>query len=637
MKVVISGMGAHCALGGSINELWEGIEQGNSGIGPINRFDVTPFETKLGGMVPGGDLIESDEKRLLSYAIKAADEALHQANINDKSIVSLVLGTSNGVQGSKIYNVSYSLVDELNLGGLVITVSTACTSSSHAIGFAADLLRKGHAGIVLAGGVDILTRDIFAGFFSLGLLSKTPCSPFSNSLGTTLGEGAAFVVMESEESAKRRGIQPLAVFMGYGISADAFHDTQPDQSGAGVAKAIINSLGNSNLKPGDIDYLNAHGTGTAANDSAEWRGIQRALADHSNKLPISSSKSFYGHAQGAAGVLEAVTTIIAMQHHVIPPTLNYTRPRPFSPVDPVASDRPRPFDNRIFLSTNSGFGGVNSALVFGREDDTHQPQKVSPRLISVLGYGSNMDEDYISRYIPYEDLRGIDLSAKLLAGVIAMILNNAGIEFRSNECDNIGLFVGLDHLSAESLDALDNSIKLRGIKHLSASAFTRLVINYPAGVCCRLFGMKGPVAAIAAKPDNGMTALCLGADFISMRDDTDLMIVASVDEWEQDGEKQAGAFGFLLKAGDEQSPIRLKGWSISRNFDQATEEALKMAGLNTSDISSLNVTSSPGKPGLFTLIDTIEKMKDTNQQFSLIGSERDLNCMGMNFIIENKY
>lgn len=637
MKVVISGMGAQCALGSSIKELWDGIEQGNSGIVPIQRFDVTPFETKLGGMVPGGDQIETDEKRLLSYALKAANEALHQANINDNSLVSLVLGTSNGVRGTKIYSVSYSLADELNLGGLVITVSTACTSSSHAIGFAADLIRRGHAGIVLAGGVDILTRDIFAGFYSLGLLSKTPCSPFSNSLGTTLGEGAAFVVIESEESAKRRGIQPQAVFMGYGITADAFHDTQPDQSGTGVAKAIINSLGNSNLKPSDIDYLNAHGTGTAANDSAEWRGIQRALADHSIKLPISSSKSFYGHAQGAAGALEAVTTIIAMQHHVIPPTLNYIRPRPFSPVDPVASDRPRPFDNRIFLSTNSGFGGVNSALVFGREDVTCQPQKVSPGLISVLGYASNMDEDYISQYIPYDELRGIDLSAKLLAGVIAMILNHAGIEFRSNECDNIGLFVGLDHLSAESLDALDNSIKERGIRHLSASAFTRLVINYPAGVCCRLFGMKGPVAAIAAKPDNGMTALCLGADFISMRDDTDLMIVASVDEWEQDGGKQAGAFGLLLKAGDEKAPIRFKGWSISRNFDQAAAEALKMAGLRTNDITSLKVTSAPAKPGLCTIIETIENMKDTNQQFSLIGSESDANCMGMNFIIENKY
>ncbi|MEI7818167.1 MAG: beta-ketoacyl-[acyl-carrier-protein] synthase family protein, partial [Desulfuromonadales bacterium] len=309
MKVVITGMGAHCALGSCLKELWDGIELGKSGIMPVTRFDVNPFEPKLGGMVPGGDNYESDERRLLSYALKAAKEALNNANINDGSVVSLVLGTSNGIMRRKIDDLSYSLADELNLKGLIITVSTACTSSSHAIGFAADLLRKEDAKIVIAGGVDILTRDVFAGFNSLGILSKTPCSPFSNSLGTTLGEGAAFLVMESEQNAKKRGIQPQAVFMGYGISADAYHDTKPDQSGSGICKAILNSLRDSNLNPNDIDYINVHGTGTASNDAAEWRGIQCAISDHSSNIPISASKSFFGHAQGAAGALEAVTTI----------------------------------------------------------------------------------------------------------------------------------------------------------------------------------------------------------------------------------------------------------------------------------------------------------------------------------------
>jgi 3-oxoacyl-[acyl-carrier-protein] synthase II len=636
MKVVISGMGAHCALGSSLRELWDGIGQGNCGIGPITRFDVTPFETRLGGMVPGGDHFESEEKRLLSYALEAAKEALHNARIMDNSVVSLVLGTSNGIKGKKIYDISYSLASELNLRGLIITVSTACTSSSHAIGFAADLLRRGNAKIVIAGGVDTLTRDVFAGFYSLGLLSKTPCSPFSNSLGTTLGEGAAFVVMETEQTARKRGIQPQAVFMGYGISADAFHDTKPDQSGSGVCKAIVNSLRDSNLKPGDINYINAHGTGTAANDSAEWRGIQSAMSDHSVKLPISSSKSFFGHTQGAAGALEAVTTLIAMQHNFIPPTLNYTRPRPFSPKDPVAAIQPRPYRTRFALSTNSGFGGVNSALVFGRKDVTCHPPKASPRPISVIGYGINADKDYINQFIPYDDLRSTDLSAKLLSGVVAMILNNAGIPFRSNECENIGLFVGQDHLSAESIEALDNSIMERGINHLSASAFTRLVINYPAGVCCRLFGLKGPVASLAAKPANGMTALCLAADYLAWRNDTDVMIVASVDEQGQGKNKFAGAVGLLLKAGDEKSPICLKGWSMSRNFDKATEQALKMSGLRTGDLTSFNATFSPACPDLCTLIDTIENIKNTNKHFFHIKSERDLNYMGIDIIIEKK-
>jgi 3-oxoacyl-[acyl-carrier-protein] synthase II len=638
MKVVITGMGANCALGSSITEIWDAIGQGKCGIGPINRFDVTPFETNLGGMVPGGDNFESDEKRLLSYALKASHEALNNADIYDSSIVSLVLGTSNGILGKKIYDISYCLANELNLGGLVLSVSTACTSSSHAIGFAANLLRRGNAKVVIAGGVDILTRDVFAGFYSLGLLSKTPCSPFSTSLGTTLGEGAAFLIMETEETARQRGIQPKAVFMGYGISADAFHETKPDPSGSGISRAIINALRDSNLNPSDIDYVNAHGTGTAANDSAEWRGIQSALSDHSVNVPVSSSKSFFGHAQGAAGALEAVTTITAMQHNVIPPTLNYIKPRPFSPCDPVADARPRPYHTRFALSTNSAFGGVNSALVFGRRDAAYQPVVTSPRSISILGYGINLDEDYISRFVPYDDLRSIDKSAKLLAGVVAMILNNAGIQFRSNECDNIGLFVGQDHLSDESLKALDSSIRERGIKHLSASAFIQLVINYPAGVCCRLFGLKGPVAAMAAIPDSGMTALCLGADYLAWRNDTDVMIIASVDDHEQGKDNHAGAVGLLLKAGDLESPIRLTGWSMSRNFDRETGKTMKMDRLKPGDdTTSVNVISSAASPGLCSLINTIENIRNAAQHSFLISSERKLNYMGIDVIIERKY
>jgi 3-oxoacyl-[acyl-carrier-protein] synthase II len=628
MKVVISGMGIQCALGSSIKELWDGIQQGNSGISPIKRFDVSAFEPKLGGMIPEGDQIESDEKRLLSYAGTAAKEALNNAAITDKSTVSLVLGTSNGVRGRKINDISYHLAEELNLGGLVITVSTACASSSHAIGFAADLLRRGTAKVVIAGGVDILTLDVFAGFYCLGLLSKTPCSPFSNPLGTTLGEGAALLVMEAEETARQRGVLPQAVFMGYGMAADAFHDTRPDPSGSGIYRAITAALKDSNLKPVDIDYINAHGTGTAANDSAEWRGIQNALSNHSVKLPISSSKSFLGHGQGAAGAMEAVTTIASMLHNVIPPTLNYTRPRPFSPADPVADKRPRPCLTKYTLCTNSGFGGLNTALVFGRNDSDYKPLKQSTRSISVMGYGINLDMDYINNFIPYDDLRNTDLSAKLLAGVVAMILNNAGIPFRSNECENIGLFVGQDHISEDSLEALDISISERGIKHLSASAFTRLVVNYPAGVCCRLFGIKGPVAVTAARPDSGLTALCLAANNLAWRDDTDLMIVASVDTHKLDSDKPARAVGLLLKAGDEKSPVRLKKWSMLPNSINKNEEALKTGG----DFAS----SSPANPDLCDIVNAIRDINNNKQDSILIKTAQNSNYMGLEIIIERE-
>jgi 3-oxoacyl-[acyl-carrier-protein] synthase II len=630
MKIVISGMGIQCALGNSLQELWDGVEQGKSGISLIKRFDVSIFEPKYGGMVPGGDNIESNEERLFSYARKAAEEALNDAGITDKNEVSLVLGTSNGLRGRKICDISNTLADLLNLGGQVLSVSTACTSSSHAIGFAADLLRRGKAKIVIAGGVDLLTMDVFAGFYCLGLLSTMPCAPFSNTLGTTLGEGAAFLVMETEYNACQRGIQPKAVFMGYGMAADAFHDTKPDPGGSGIQRAVTSALRNSNLKPDDIGYVNAHGTGTAANDSAEWRGIQNALSRHSAQLPVSSSKSYFGHGQGAAGAMEAVTTIYSMLHNVIPTTLNYSKPRPFSPVDPVADILPRHYITKYALSTNSAFGGLNTALIFGRGDIDYKPPKESPRPISVVGYGINVDPDYITNFIPYEDLRSTDLSAKLLAGVVAMVLNNAGVQFRSDECEKIGLFVAQDHLSEDSLQALDTSIKERGIKHLSASAFTRLVVNYPAGACCRLFGIKGPVAVMAAKPDSGMTALSLAADFLAWRKDTDMIIVASVDDIDHGKNKPAGAVGFLLKAGDEKSSIRLKSWSMSQNYENQTEEGPEMRpGMVT-----LNKNSSPASEGLCAVVHAIEEIKNSKGHSVVIRTGMGINHLPTDIIIE---
>ena len=431
MKLVVSGIGAHCSLGKNTEALWESLEQGKCGIDIISRFDVSPFDTQLGAMVsPENDNV-SDEQRLLKYAKYAAMEALEYSGITNLNQVCLVLGTSNGLMGEKISNVSYNLAEELKLGGMVFTFSTACTSSAHALGFAADLIKRNHSTFVLVGGVDILTRDIFAGFYNLGLLSKTPCAPFSSKIGTTLGEGAAFLFLETGHSAELRGIKPLASFLGYGIAADGYHDTKPDPGGSGVCRAISFAMQDAGLKSTEIEYINAHGTATAANDSAEWLGIQNALGNHSRQIPVSSSKSFLGHAQGAAGALEVVTTLISMNHGVIPPTLNYINPRPASPKDPVATFKPRQKEIKYSLSTNSGFGGVNSALIFGHADIEPLQTTKSQRPLSISGYGFNTDYDSISQYIPESEIRGLDRTALLLTGAIAKTLEDAAIRFRS--------------------------------------------------------------------------------------------------------------------------------------------------------------------------------------------------------------
>ena len=609
MKAVVTGLGAHCALGENIETLWNAIGQGESGIRFINRFKVEAFDTQLGAMVPSGDHHDTEAQRLLAYGRTAATEALQHAKIANRNRVALVLGTCNGLLGKEIHSVTAELVHALKLGGLVITLSTACASSAHAIGFAANLVRQGAVESVLAGGVDILSPEIFAGFHSLGLLSKYPCAPFSTNMGTTLGEGAAFMLLESERSAKARDAAPLAAFMGYGLSADAYHDTTPIPSGLGMASALTAAVEDAGLIPEKIDYLNAHGTGTAANDAAEWRAIQRVFGDFANLLPVSSSKSFLGHAQGAAGVLEAVVTLMAMAHKVVPPTINFTKPRRNAPTDPVATPKPRSYMIQHAVCANAAFGGVNTALVFGQADGTPRVERKVPRPISLAGMGVAQDGHQVNRFAPRPELRGIDMSARLLSGATGTALADAGVRLRTSDCEGIGLFVGQTRVSPESVKAFDKSVQARGLAHLSAAAFTRMVCNYATGVCCRLFGLKGPTATLSTGPDSGLTALVLAADHLAWRDDVSALLAAAVDESDASDNYENGAASILLKAGEESAPINLTGWALATDCEVAIERVLAKTSLSREEVVPMVVPGPPTVAGLWTVIAAINALK----------------------------
>ena len=634
MKILVTGLGVYCSLGDNVETFWAAIEEGKSGISPItNRFNIAQFDSQLGAMVSSGDNYASEAERLLSYGCSAAAEAIQNAQIDDRSRVALVLGTCNGLLGKEIYAVSRDIARDLGLGGPIITVSTACASSAHAIGFAADLVRRGMADFVLTGGVDTLTLDVFAGFHSLRLISKTPCAPFSMKLGTTLGEGAGFMILESDRSVKIRGVKPITSFMGYGLSADAFHDTKPDPFGMGMARALNAALTDAGLPAEAIDYLNAHGTATAANDSAEWRAIQRTFGQYAEHLPVSSSKSFLGHAQGAAGVLEAITTLLAMKHKVVPPTLNYTDPRPNSPSDPVTTTKPRSHVVQHAICTNAAFGGVNTALVFG-DNNSDQPQKSElPRSISLVGTGMVVDCNEVSRYVPHSALRGLDTSARFLASAVATALVEAGIRLRSSDSEGIGLFVGQEHVSPESLEAFGKSIKERGITHLSASAFTRMVVNYATGVCCRLFGMKGPTATLATDPDSGLTALVLSADFMAWRDDTNYLLAGAVDEPGQLDNYQGVAASVLLKAGEETPAINLTGWALAADSETAVLMALAKAHRNLDEVEKIDISGSPASAGLIAVINAINALKNNKPGPYLI-SNRGTGSVGAAVVLE---
>ena len=564
-EIVITGLGAVCALGGDCGELWAAIEEGRGGITAIRRFDTSAFRVHTGATVVewshpqpvGRDLTETLCRR---FAESAAREALIQASGKGARLegdrVALVFGTGIADLEQTVHVIAEDTADALALTGPRITVSTACSSSTSAIGFARDLLLADAADVVVAGGSDVLTPEVFAGFHALGVLSPTRCAPFSTPTGTTLGEGAGFLVLERREHALARGIPIIAALAGYGISGDGWHETSPDPKGAGVERAIRGALDDAALCASEIGYVNVHGSGTEANDHSEWLGLKRALGAHAGIVPLSSTKGALGHAQGAAGVLEAIVTLLAMQQGKVPPTLNFLEPRLQAPPDPVPAMTPRRTSWTHALSLNSAFGGSNAALVFSRtagRSGARNRQRVAVLgcgLVGPGGFGANAfterglnggDDDVRSRrvpdfalesLVPTADPRGLDPASRFLTAAAALALREAGVVLRGARRDRTGLLVGQLSGSASSLVAFQRSVEERGLIHLSPSAFARIVLNAPAGFCSKLLSLRGPLSAVTTGEGSGLAAILIAAGLLSMRNDVDLMIAGGCDEHE---------------------------------------------------------------------------------------------------------
>jgi 3-oxoacyl-[acyl-carrier-protein] synthase II len=389
-----------CSIGRSQDEVWQAVCDARAGIGRLSRFDGETFPTDIAAEAPA-DLtpllpVHPRECRRLSrtdrLAVIAASEALDQADRGareplDRSSVAVSTGTSTGglLEGEDYYfrrlvrgrsrtpasgvlqqptsSPSDAVARVFGLGGGVLSNATACASAGAAVGLAADLLRSGHLRSVLAGGSDALCRLTYSGFNALQAVDAEPCAPFSaGRRGITLGEGAAYLVVERLDDAIRRGAGVLAELAGYGASCDAHHPTAPVEDGRGAELAMRRAIADGPSDPGAIDYINAHGTGTLLNDSAETRAILGAVG---GRVPVSSSKSFFGHTLGAAGAIEAVITVLALIHQLAPPTLRLQKPAADCTLDYVPhAARPLPMERA--LSNTFGFGGSNVSILFRR-------------------------------------------------------------------------------------------------------------------------------------------------------------------------------------------------------------------------------------------------------------------------------
>ena len=410
-RVYVTGQGVVSSVGLDAASTWRNLVLGTSGIDYITAFDPEPFETHIAAEVKGFDPTEYLEKkqarhldRFAQFAMVATQEALWQAELKIESLdptrVAVIVGSGIGglltlseqfkvlsEQGPKRVNpfLIPMMLADMGPGQISMMIGakgpnfgtvSSCSSGADAIGVAWEMIRRGDVDVAIAGGAEAPICPIaVAGFNSCQALSRSNDDPKRASRpfdaqrdGFVMGEGSAILVLESEASQRRRDAATLAELVGYGVTSDAYHVTQPAPGGEGAARAMGLALKKADLKPGEIDYINAHGTSTPLNDKFETMALKAIFGEDAHRVPISSTKSMTGHLLGAGGALEAAIGIMAMNRSMVPPTINLEHPDPECDLDFIPNEA-RQRELRTVMSNSFGFGGHNSSLIFRRVED----------------------------------------------------------------------------------------------------------------------------------------------------------------------------------------------------------------------------------------------------------------------------
>ncbi len=388
-KVVVSGIGLVTPLKPfmPVDEFWNSLCSGKDA---IKKMSPPMLDVGRKWLMASIDISSRSDKidpedKLLHIATEALDMAMGDAQIQGYPDVGLSIGTVLGNilfkekrlmenkrqsameinEKESLSHISSYFAERYNLSGPCVTISTACASGTDAIGVAARKIMAGKADIMVAGGVDIINDFALIGFHVLQILTDDKVRPFDkNRTGLALGEGAAFVVLESEKHAVKRGAKIYGRVMGYVSRADANHLTGPQREGRGLADAIVHALKEASLEPHEINYINAHGTGTVYNDLMETKAIKKVFGKAAYSIPVSSTKSMLGHSFGAAGAIEAICCLLSVRQKKIPPTINFFERDPECDLDYVPNTS-RYHDVSIAISLSAGFGGQNAAIIIG--------------------------------------------------------------------------------------------------------------------------------------------------------------------------------------------------------------------------------------------------------------------------------
>ncbi|MCQ2521447.1 MAG: beta-ketoacyl-[acyl-carrier-protein] synthase family protein [Lachnospiraceae bacterium] len=565
-RCVVTGLGLISAIGNDVNECWENALAGKSGIKKVTSVDDTNCYANLGAEVSCDTLdvddLSKEVDRVSKLCLKASREAMKDAAYeiaaDEASRVGVIMGSCVGgvvsienyvTKGGKtedinrmsISQIATHVANAVGAKGVITNVGNACAAGTISIAYACELIRAGVADAFIVGGADAFASVPYSGFLALHALSENPCSPFNHSNGITLGEGSGALVVESYEHAMKRGAKIYCDVLSAGISSDAHHITAPRTDGVGQMYAIRTAIKNSGITPADIDYINAHGTGTGKNDQAEFLSLHTIFDEETDKLSVSSTKAMVGHCLGAAGAIEAVFAVKALTENKIPPTVGYTEedlaalPEKAGKIDFMPNEMKEKELNYV-MSNSFAFGGSNASIIFSKKPgdvkETETDEKiyvtgmgiVSPLGNGVANYiekatsGASMEtasgianvgkEDYDKFDVKMAFYRKLDKFSlmQVISGLEAM--QSAGIEVTEDNTESLGMIVGTGDGPITTVYEFQEAISAQGNANGSAFNFPNTVYNAAGGYLSIKNGMRGYNVTVTSGAQAGLSAVC---------------------------------------------------------------------------------------------------------------------------------
>lgn len=572
-RCVVTGLGLVCALGDGVENCFDAAANGVTGISDVKTFGTDGCYAHKGAEVgiSSAELSGEDYDRSSLLCIKAAAEALKDSgySVTDENSdrIGVIVGNCVGGAASidKYYTdefktgtakaadilkmpaaaIANNVAKHFGLNGTAANIVNACAAGTMSISYACDLIRAGKADAFVAGGSDSFSSLAFAGFHALHALSENPCSPFNHSNGITLGEGAGILIVESYEHAAARGAKIYCEILGSGVSSDAHHITAPRPDGQGQMSAIRRAVKSSGLNFTDVDYINAHGTGTAKNDEAEFLSLH-TLFDGNDHLSVSSTKSMTGHCLGAAGSIEAVLTVKAVCEDTVPPTIGYSD-EDLAVLKEKAGDidfvpnikREKPVN--FAVSNSFAFGGNNASIVFSKKPHEMPDGSNSERIFitgigEVSGAGKSADgdkgiraeitsDDYKEHGIKMAFYRKLDRFSQLqlISGMRA--LSDGKVTIGEDNENDIGIVVGTSDGPLTEIANFQKAVVEGGTANGSAFSFPNTVYNAAGGYFSIFAGIKGYNVTVANSIQAGLQSICYACDVL--HSGTEKLIVAS--------------------------------------------------------------------------------------------------------------